>query len=73
MMKTCVIRAASHMSDETYDYICREAEKKFGGDLSFRRVTDDSVIGGFVLEVGSEVFDLSYASQLEMLRRQIKG
>ena len=73
MMKTCVIRAASHMSDETYEYICREAKKKFGDDISFRRETDDTLLGGFVLEIGTEIFDLSYAAQLETIRKQIRG
>lgn len=73
MMKTCVIRAASHMSGETYDYICAQAKKRFGDDLSFRRITDDSVLGGFVLEIGTEVYDLSYATQLAEINKQIRG
>lgn len=72
-MRTCVIRAAGHLSDETYDYICRQAKKKFGEDLVFSRVTDDAVLGGFVLEVGSEIVDLSFASQLEAVKKQICG
>ena len=72
-MRTCVIRAASHLSDGTYDYICREAKKKFGEDLTFRRVTDDTLLGGFILELGSEIYDLSFASQLAAIKAQIGG
>ena len=71
-MRTCVIRAASHMSGETYDYICREAEKKYGA-LSFTRVNDDALLGGFVLDVDGEITDLSFASQLAAAEKQLCG
>ena len=72
-MKTCVIRVASRMSGETFDAICRGAEKKYGGGLSFTRVDDDTLLGGFVLDVEGEISDLSFASQLDAAKKQICG
>ena len=71
-MKTCVIRLTSRASDETYAYICREAEKKYGA-LAFTRVNDDALLGGFVLDVEGEIIDLSFASQLEAAKKQLCG
>ena len=71
-MKTCVIRVAPHMSGETFAYIRSEAEKKYG-PLAVTRVDDESLLGGFVLDVDGEISDLSFAAQLEAVKKQICG
>ena len=71
-MKKAIITAAGNMSDETYGVLCRGITDRFGGDVSFERICDDSVIGGFILNIDGEVFDLSVATQLNRLEKHIK-
>ncbi len=72
-MKSCVIRVSPRMRGETFDAVCRMAEKKYGGGLSFTRVDDETLLGGFVLERDGEISDLSFSSQLEAVKKQILG
>lgn len=71
-MKTAVITVASNMSDKTYDRICRGFAEKMG-EISFEKVTDDKIIGGFIAEIDGEVFDLSIASQIAKMQKQISN
>lgn len=71
-MKTAVITVASNMSDKTYDRICRGFAEKMG-EVSFEKVTDDKIIGGFIAEIDGEVFDLSIASQIAKMQKQISN
>ncbi len=71
-MKNCVITAPSRMTDETYALLCRAAEQKFGA-AAFTRVTDDGLIGGFILEIDGTVYDLSVRAQLALLRERLSG
>lgn len=70
-MRTCLITAASNMSDETYRYLCGKARAKFGEDITFTRITDDSVIGGFCMELDGTVYDLTVRTQLRMLKQSM--
>lgn len=60
------------MSDKTYERICRGFAEKLG-EVAFERVTDDRIIGGFIADIDGEVFDLSIASQIEKMQKQITG
>ena len=68
-MRTCVITAASNMSDGTFEYLCDNIRIQFGSDISFTRVTDDRVIGGFCMELDGTVHDLTLATQLDMVKK----
>ena len=70
-MRTCVITAASNMTDETYGVLCEKARRKFGEDIEFRRITDDSVIGGFVMELDGTVYDLTVRTQLDLMKQRM--
>ena len=70
-MRTCVITAASNMTDGTYGVLCEKARKKFGEDIVFQRITDDGVIGGFVMELDGTVYDLSVRTQLELMKQKM--
>lgn len=72
LMKTAIITVASNMSDKTYEQICRGFAEKLG-EVAFERVTDDKIIGGFIADIDGEVFDLSIASQIEKMQKQITG
>ena len=70
-MRTCVITAASNMSDETFGLLCEKARKKFGEDIVFQRITDNSVIGGFLMELDGTVYDLTIKTQLELMKQKM--
>ena len=40
---------------------------------NFEKVTDDRIIGGFIADIDGEVFDLSIASQIEKMQKQISN
>lgn len=71
-MKTATITVASNMSDNTYKRICDGFTEKLG-ELTFVKVTDDRIIGGFIADIDGEVFDLSIASQIEKMQKQISN
>ena len=71
-MRKCTVTAASNMSGETYKYLCEKVRKKFGDDIEFTRKTDESVIGGFILDLNGHIFDLSLATQLKAMGRHLR-
>lgn len=71
-MRNCTVTAASNMSGETYEYLCEKVRKKFGDDIEFTRVTDDAVIGGFLLDLNGHIFDLTLATQLKEMGKHLR-
>ena len=71
-MRKCTVTAASNMSGETYEYLCEKVRAKFGDDIEFTRKTDESVIGGFILDLNGHIFDLSLATQLKAMGRHLR-
>ena len=71
-MRECLITAPGSMSDETYELLCKKARYRFGDDISFRRITDDGILGGFILNIGGVCYDVSMLSQLNELADFIK-
>ena len=71
-MRKCTVTAASNMSGETYEYLCEKVRKKFGDDVEFTRKTDESIIGGFILDLNGHIFDLSLATQLKAMGRHLR-
>ncbi len=70
-MNRCRVTVASNMSEETYRYICDSFVKKFG-ETEFTKLVDDSILGGFILSFGSGVYDLSIATQLKLMGKELK-
>ena len=71
-MKTVVTTVASNMSDKTYERICKGFAEKLG-EISFEKVTDDKIIGGFIAEIDGKIFDMSIASQIAKMQKQISN
>ena len=71
-MRNCTVTAASNMSGETYEYLCEKVRQKFGDDIEFTRVTDEAVIGGFILDLNGHIFDLSLATQLKVMGKHLR-
>ncbi len=70
-MREAIIKTARNMSDETYDMLCKGVGKKFGSDIQFERVFDETLIGGFVLKLDGIVYDYSVRTQLKNLKKHI--
>ena len=70
-MRNCKITVSSGMTAETYAMLCEKARRRFGADLSFTRVDDNSVIAGFILELDGTVYDVSVGTQLEILKKKM--
>lgn len=66
-MKQAIIQCAPNVSDDAYAYICARLTERFGAD-SFRRETDETLIGGFVVLLDGKVYDMSLRTQLQALR-----
>lgn len=71
-MKKCIVTVAENMSDSTYAYLCEKITKKFGTDIDFTKKTDNAVLGGFIMELDGTVWDLSIATQLGIIKEQLK-
>lgn len=71
LMKTVIITTADNMSDETFERICGGFREKLG-EVSFKRVIDNGIIGGFIADIDGEIYDLSISSQLKEMQKQIK-
>ena len=70
-MREAIIKTARNMSDETYDMLCKGVVEKFGSDIQFERVFDETLIGGFVLKLDGIVYDYSVRTQLKNLKKHI--
>ncbi len=70
-MREAIIKTAGNMSDETYGMLCNGITDKFGSNISFERVFDETLIGGFVLKLDGVVYDYSIRTQLKNLKKHI--
>ncbi len=70
-MREAIIKTARNMSDETYDMLCKGVSEKFGSDIQFERVFDETLVGGFVLKLDGIVYDYSVRTQLKNLKKHI--
>jgi F-type H+-transporting ATPase subunit delta len=70
-MRKIIITVAKNMTDETYLQICDGLGHKFNEKFEFIRETDDSVIGGFIVNINGKVYDRSIGSQLQKLKDYI--
>lgn len=70
-MRKAVIRIADNMSSDTYKLLCNGLTAKFGSDIEFEKITDNSVIGGFVLNLDGMVYDSSVSAQINRLKKHL--
>ncbi|MBQ9940459.1 MAG: F0F1 ATP synthase subunit delta [Clostridia bacterium] len=70
-MRQVTVTSTSAMSEETYKLICDKIEKKYNEKFIFSRVTDNSIIGGFILNIESKIYDISTKTRLNEIENHI--
>lgn len=70
-MKKALITVAGNMTNETYLRICEGVEQKFNEKFEFERITDDSIIGGFIVKISGKVYDRSIIAQLKKMHEYL--
>ena len=71
-MKKAKVTVASNMSADTYALLCEKTRARFGDDIEFKRLVDDDIIGGFILDIDGMIYDLSLRTEFEKLKQHIK-
>ena len=72
-MRKSTIIVADNITIPTYRYLCDELQKKLGKDIEFEYKIDNSIIGGFIINLDGVVYDNSIKTQLERLKKHIKN
>ena len=72
-MRKSTIIVADNITIPTYRYLCDELKKKLGKDIEFEYKIDNSIIGGFIINLDGKVYDNSIKTQLERLKKHIKN
>ena len=67
-MRKSTIIVADNITIPTYRYLCDELKKKLGKDIEFEYKIDNSIIGGFIINVDSIRMDASISNEIEQLR-----
>lgn len=68
-----MITVARNMSDKTYEFLCERTRARFGSDLSFTKIVDDSIIGGFFMELDGTVYDMTLSTFLKSIKKDVLG
>ena len=71
-MRKATIIVADNITIPTYRYLCDELKRKLGKDIDFEYTIDNSIIGGFILNLDGVVYDNSLKTQLNRLRKHIR-
>ena len=66
-MQTVIITTAGNMSQKTYTSLCDGFREKLG-EVNFVQKTDPSLIGGFIANIGGEIYDMSLSAQLSKMK-----
>jgi F-type H+-transporting ATPase subunit delta len=74
-ISTAVITVTNELTDETSRLIKEKLEKS---GVAFDQVElvvqkDPGIIGGFILEIGGQIYDASVANQLNQLKKNFRG
>lgn len=72
-MRKATIIVADNITIPTYRYLCDELKKKLGKDIDFEYTIDNSIIGGFILNLDGVVYDNSLKTQLNRLKKHIRN
>jgi len=65
------VRTAHELNDNEEAQLRQTLEKKLGKRVELRLTTDPALIGGFVAQVGSEIWDASVAGKINKFRASL--
>lgn len=65
------VRSATVLSNQEIAELRKTLEAKFGQRVEISVTTDPSLLGGFVAQVGSEVYDASVAGKIQKFRESL--
>jgi F-type H+-transporting ATPase subunit delta len=65
------VRAAHELDQEQREDLRRALEARFGGRVELEVSTDADLLGGFVAQLGSEIYDASVRGRIESLREAL--
>jgi F-type H+-transporting ATPase subunit delta len=65
------VESAAPLSDETVARLVSILRSKTGSDIRLKASVSPEILGGFVVRVGSEVYDASVAQRLERVRQSL--
>ncbi len=70
-MREAIIKITDNFSEETYNMLCEGIKEKFGSDIEFEKVYDDTLVGGFLLKIDGVVYDHTVRTQLKKLKKHM--
>ena len=65
------VRSAHPLTQQEQDELLRTLEKKTGRKVEMMPQTDSTLIGGFVVKIGSEVYDATVLGKIEKFRESL--
>ena len=65
------VRTAHELDQDEQNQLRQTLEKKLGKKVELRLTTDPTLIGGFVAQVGSEIWDASVAGKINKFRASL--
>ena len=65
------VRTAHALDDKEQNELRQTLEKKLGKKVELRLATDPTLLGGFVAQVGSEIWDASVAGKINKFRASL--
>jgi F-type H+-transporting ATPase subunit delta len=65
------VRAAHELDEAQSEELRRALEARFGGKVELEVSTDANLLGGFVAQLGSEIYDASVRGRIESLRETL--
>jgi len=67
------LSSAKELSQEQVGEITDRLEKKFGKKIDLHQEIDPDLMGGIRVQIGDEIYDVSYAAKLHQLKQKLEG
>ena len=70
---TAEVTSAHPLDDKQIDALKAQLKKRVGSDVSVSTAVDSSILGGLVVQIGSQMIDSSIKTRLNTLSQAMKG
>ncbi len=71
-IKKSVITSAKQLDKKTHEHIIAFIKSHFKTEVEIEEITDSNLIGGIILKVGDQQYDMSIAGKLQKIEREFK-